>query len=282
MGLPGLNPSLLAPSLVEGTYRMMEQHDLLLKLEASGDPGCSVVEVPSGSKTVTVRCRKQLATKIAGIARLVVRTYAKDVRQVESPYLARAGPKLICAQNVDNGVTLLKGDVRGQYWLLTGVACTDEDTPSEGASSDEDDGSENYSLSPTARAVSLFEACLKEQMLYPDGPRSEDDSWCQGGAMRKIQGSMSRSGAAAKSFASHHTYSRLSMNEKLSFVYDLVAPQRPFDSLTFVLNAAQRPLRSHLDDADFLAAHGLQKTLRFHAASMSAAAEHDWWSAIYA
>ena len=138
------------------------------------------------------------------------------------------------------------------------------------------------SLSPTARAVSLFEACLKEQMLRPDGPRSEDDSWCQGGAMRRIQGSMSRSGAAAKSFASHHTYSRLSMNEKLSFVYDLVAPQRPFESLTFVLNAAQKPLRGHLDHADFLATHGLPKTLRFQPASVRPSAEHDWWSAIYA
>ena len=99
--------------------------------------------------------------------------------------------------------------------------------------------------------------------------------------MTRIQKSMHGSGAAAKSFANNHTYSRLLLSEKLSFVYDLVCPKRSFESLTYVLDAARKPLR-HLSDDEFLATYGLPKRLLFKPASVRPAADIDLWSSIYA
>ena len=71
-------------------------------------------------------------------------------------------------------------------------------------------------------------------------------------------------------------------NEKLSFVYDLVDPNtRSFESLNFVLNAGQNPLRGHMSDDEFLRTYGLPKKLEFKAASARPVLEHDWWSELY-
>ena len=247
VALPGFNVGLVSPVLTTGTYVLMKKHDLLLRIAHSADPGVSTLDVPAGGRTMTVRCRKQLATRVIGIKRLVVLSYSRHVREVEPPYLARSAPRLVSAQNLDEGVVLVKGDVRGEYFLLTGLCCSDDDQDSEEGSSDDGD-SGNYSMSPTAKAVALFESCLKQQMMQADGPRSTDDSWCEGGAMTRIHKSMTGSGAAAKSFANHHTWSRLMHNEKLSFVYDVVDPnKRSFEeSLNFVLNAGQKkPARTY-------------------------------------
>ena len=100
--------------------------------------------------------------------------------------------------------------------------------------------------------------------------------------MTRIQRSLSGSGASAKSYANSHLYSRLLLNEKLTFVYDLVDTKRNFESLNFVLNAAQKPLRGQLGDDEFQRTYGLPKKLNFKAASVRPAVDLDLWSSIYA
>ena len=137
-------------------------------------------------------------------------------------------------------------------------------------------------MTPTAKAIALFEACLKAQMQLPDeGARGEEDAWCEGGVMRRMQKLMLGSGTAAKSFANSHAYARLSANEKSLFVYDLVDTTRAFSSLNWVLNAGRKPLREQLCDEEFQALHGLPKSLKFEAASARPAQEHDLWSQLY-
>ena len=100
--------------------------------------------------------------------------------------------------------------------------------------------------------------------------------------MTRIHRSMTGSGAAAKNYANRHTYSRLMLNERLSFVYDLVHPnKRSFESLNFVLNAGQKPLLGHTGDDEFLRTYGLPKKLEIKAASARQVLGHDWWSELY-
>ena len=125
---------------------------------------------------------------------------------------------------------LLHGDQPGDYWLLRGVSATDaEEEPSE--ASDEDDT--DYSMSPTAQAIMLFERCFKKELNQAD---EDVDDWVQGGAMSRLSKSMHSSGSSARNFADTTIYGQISKNQKLSFVYDFVDATRSFDSLNFTRN----------------------------------------------
>ena len=181
---------------------------------------------------------------------------------------------MLVAQNVDEGVVLLRGDQLDHYWILRGVCCDDEGESSES----DDEGSEsNYSMSPTAKALSLFQAIIRKEQ--PEG--GDVESWVQGGIVPKIAKGMRANGSAAKSVVENLTYTQLQSNTKLSFVYDLVDASRPFQSLNYVRNAAQRPL-ADLPESEFVAKYGISRALCFQEAKVREAAEHDWWSEIYA
>ena len=100
VALPGFNVGLVSLALTTGTFVLMKKHDLLLRIAHSADPGVSTLDVPAGGRTMTVRCKKQLATRVTGIKRLVVLSYSRHAREVEPPYLARSAPRLVSAQNL--------------------------------------------------------------------------------------------------------------------------------------------------------------------------------------
>ena len=54
-----------------------------------------------------------------------------------TPFIARGGPRLLVAQNVDEGVVLLRGDQLDHYWILRGLCCEyEEEEESSGGEED--------------------------------------------------------------------------------------------------------------------------------------------------
>ena len=70
------------------------------------------------------------------------------------------------------------------------------------------------------------------------------------------------------------------LNSQISFVYDLCDMSRKLQSLNFVKNAAQRPLKN-LEDDEFIATYGIQKQLEFRAATARLPSKHYFWCVFY-
>ena len=77
-----------------------------------------------------------------------------------------------------------------------------------------------------------------------------------------------------------HIYRRLSSNEGLQFVYDLIHVPTPFQSLKFTIDAGRAPLRN-LDDEQFALVYGLPKKLAFKRAETRETFPSDLWSVLY-
>ena len=139
-------------------------------------------------------------------------------------------------------------------------------------------------MTPQAKAVVLFDACLKRQgARLAREEQSLDDDWCFAGFMPKLSKTMQKNAHTAKAVADARVYANLSRsNQKISFVYDFCDGSRSFSSMTYVANAARHPLQRNISSEEFANIYGLTKELCFHAAAERAAADDDWWSALYA
>lgn len=167
---------------------------------------------------------------------------------------------------------------KGEYWLLWGVSANSEDSDDDSVDVDDDDF--NYSMTPQAKAVVLFDALLKRQGARLAREESSGD-WLFSGFMPKLTQTMRQNAHTAKAVADDRVYTQLSRSEKLSFVYDFCDAKRTFASLTFVGDAARHPLRQNISNEEFIRTYGLAKTLCFQAATERAATDHDYWSELY-
>ena len=137
-------------------------------------------------------------------------------------------------------------------------------------------------MTPLAKAVAIFDSCLKKQSVnLAHRERSVDDDCFMAGVMPRVAKTMRSSESIAKCLVEARVYSQLSRSEKLSFVYDFCDTTRAFASLNFVRNAAQKPLRDKLTSEQFVQLYGLTPTLSFKAAISRPVAEHDWWTDLY-
>ena len=287
VGLPGLDMGLLSPDLLSALYVRTTKHDLLLRiLSGECSPGSSSVRMPAGAnKTSEVRCRKQIARRVSGIQRLVVLSFSKHVREVDSPCvgLASKNSRTVDARRLDGVVVLHSEERRDEFHLLWGLACTSSDDE-DFDDSDEDDDGQGYSMTPVAKAVVLFDSCLKKQTASRAHEERVDEDWMLGGVIPRVAKTMHSNERTAKHLVEARVYSQLSRHEKVSFVYDFCDAERSFDSLNFVRNAAQKPLRPLSDKMPpeaFVALYGLSPTLCFTAAVRRPPSEQDWWSALY-
>ena len=287
IGLPGLDVSLLHPDLLSASYiRMRKKRDLLLRVLSTSDedaPGVTSVMMPAGSKTTEVRCRKMKGKRVSGVQRLVVLSFAGHIRDVESPFVARsaASSTVVDAHNTEGALLLHCEERRDEYWLLWGLSTGSDDSDEEEDSGDmNDDG--HYSITPQAKAVILFNSCLKRQSarLAREEPLRHDD-WCFAGVMPKLSKTMCSSANTAKALADARVYAQLSRNEKISFVYDFCDANRTFASLNYVRDAAQNPLRSKISSEEFVQLYGLTKTLCFRASAERPVLDADWWGDLY-
>ena len=230
-----------------------------------------------------MRCRKQIARKVSGIRRLVVLSFCKHVREVDSPCvgLAAGNSRTLDARLLDGVIVLHSEERRDEFHLLWGLACTSSDDEDFDSDDDEDDGEGGYTMTPVAKAVVLFDSCLKKQTSSLSHEERLDEDWMLGGVIPRVAKTMHSNERTAKHFIEHRVYAQLSRREKVSFVYDFVAAERSFDSLNFVRNAAQKPLNEKMSPEAFVALYGLSPTLCFTAAVSRPPPEHDWWSALY-
>ena len=282
IGLPGLDVSLLSRDLLSASYVWIKKKDLLLRV-LSGDqeaPGLSQVTMPSGSKVRDVRCRKQKASCVSGVQRLVVLSLAKRIREVDSPYVGKStfSNDVVDGHNTSGPLLLHSEEKHDEYWLLWGVVAEDSD--------DDDDTAEDddalYTVTPIAKAILLFDSCLKwqsERLGRGEEPSRADD-WSRSGFIFRVSKSMKSSPHAAKSLVDNRIHTQLSCGQKLSFVYDFVDAARTLDTLNFVMNAAHRPLRD-ISEGEFLEVYGLPPRLSFTPAAERDPSEHNYWGEIY-
>ena len=281
VALPGLDDSLLSQDLCSSCYVFIKKRNLLLKVLSCDGPGLSLVTMPARTKVRDIRCRKQKAVRVSEVQRLVVFTFAKNIKEVDTPYVAmsKQNNDVLEAYNMDCPLILHSEErPHDEYWLLWGVIPEDLDDDSDDDSADleEDD---NYTVTPQAKAVMLFDACLKwqsERLGRDTDPRD-------GGFVFKAQKLMKSSPLCAKSLAESEVHTQLAQRQKLSFVYDYVDGQRSFESLNYVRNAAQSPLResSNITETQFRELYGLPKALAFTPAARREIQEHDYWGDLY-
>ena len=139
-------------------------------------------------------------------------------------------------------------------------------------------------MTPLAKAVVLFDSCLKKQSArLAHEERVPDEDSMFGGVVPRVAKTMrSSGGSTANHLVEARVYAQLSRSEKVSFVYDFCDSARSFASLNFVRNAAQKPLSTDKMTSDeFVARYGLAPTLSFTAAISRPEAEHDWWTDLY-
>ena len=75
-------------------------------------------------------------------------------------------------------------------------------------------------------------------------------------------------------------YRRLSSEEGLQFVYELIHVPTSFQNLKFTMDAARAPLRI-LGDEEFLSVYGLPRKLTFKVAEPRETVPTDLWSILY-
>ena len=267
---------------------MRKKRDLLLRVLPTDDgaaPGASSITMPSGSKTTEISCRRQKGKRVLCAQRLVALSFARHIREVESPFVARSAPgsSVVDAHNTEGALLLHCEAKRDEYWLLFGVSASSDDSDGDSDSGNMDEDG-HYSITPVAKAVILFDACLKKQnarFLAREEPSRADD-WCFAGVMPKLSKTMKQNAATAKAVADARVYGNLSRNDKISFVYDLCDGTRAFSSLTYVADAARSPLRQNMSNEEFVNTYGVTKTLCFKAASQRSMIDHDWWTDLYA
>jgi hypothetical protein len=288
IGLPGLETSLLSPDLLLSSYVWIRKKDLLLKVLSSCDenaPGLSLVTMPSGSKVREVRCRKQRARRVSGVQRLIVLTLAtKRVREVDMPYVGKSASNsnVLDVHGTDGPMLLHAEECIDEYFLLWGVVATEDSDDDDDSAEEDDDGV--YSVTPAAKAVMLFESCLKQQteQLAREQEAPCDDHWSRGGFVFQVAKRMKSSPhCAVKSLVDCRIHTQLARRSKLSFVYDFVDSTRKFDSLNYVRDAARKPLQDRLSSEEFVQLYGLPKTLCFVAAAERATAPHNYWGDLY-
>ena len=209
VALPGFDEALVSTSLTSASYVLLKRWDLLLKLSPATHAGATFVDVPAGAKTLHVQVSKeQRASAVKGLRRMFVLSNKRNIKHVDQPHLASSGGGTVITQNLEHGCALVSAGVRGEYILLWGLACSDESDESEA----EEEDSENYSMSPVAQAVHLFDTMIRKHMQAAHEP-AEDDAWWRSGVMPRIARSMNTKGAlAAKSTAESRVYAQLEPN----------------------------------------------------------------------
>ena len=238
--------------------------------------------MPARTKVRDVHCRKQRAKKVSGVQRLVALTLAKNIKEVDSPFVGKSASNgdVLVAHNMEDCPLLLHSEERphDEWWLLWGVTPNDSDEENDDDSDEGDSG--NYTVTPQAKAVMLFDSCLKWQSerLGRDEEPSRDG---RSGFIFRVSRSMKSSPLCAKSLVETKVHTQIARNERLSFVYDFCDASRTFGSFNFVRNAAQAPLKGNTSNEDLRQLYGLDKTLCFTAASERIPLEHDYWSDIY-
>ena len=153
---------------------------------------------------------------MVGVQRLVVLSFARHIREVESPFVARSEPgsSVVDAHNTDGALLLHCEAKRDKYWLLFGISSSDDsDGDSDSGNMDEDG---HYSITPLAKAVILFDACLKKQRarLAREEP-SRDDGWFFSRFMPKLSKMMRQNANTAKAVADARVYANLYHSSRL-------------------------------------------------------------------
>ena len=281
VALPGLDVRLLSADLRSSSYVLIKKRNLLLRVLScdEGAPGLSLLTMPARTKVRDVRCRPQKAKRVSGVQRIVALSLAK-IKEVDSPYVGKSttSSDVLDAHNTD-GPLLLHSEERphSEYWLLWGVTPEDSDDDDD---TDVEEHDEHYTVTPQAKAVLLFDFCLKWQSERL-GRHEEPSRDGRSGFIFRVSKSMKKSPLCTKSLVDAKVHTELSRNEKLSFVYDFCEPARSFDSLNFTRNAAKPPLRDGISDEEFLRVYGLPKSLAFVPAGDRVASEHDYFGEIY-
>ena len=249
------------------------------------------IDVPlmafDGSKLATFRqklqvCAAQTCQSVIGFERLVVMAYGKLL-------LSHVG-----AGKDSPGCTLLRIEA-GKYTLLWNAMGV---FSANGETNDDGDDDEEYSASPQASVQRLLRDHSEHVMTTSSEANPECDfEWWKGplmwGAFRlsvagvvPVSFSHGRQGGAMQKATNKPLKQcvnelkecvavRLSTNNKLSFVYDIVGADAPLTELRFVLDAGRRPLTL---TSRFFETYGVHRSLLFKRFEGHVSTPRNWWA----
>ena len=286
IALPGYLPS-RAAKLRNSNYVHLQNYDMLLQvgpkwphnqeIELDVSKFCGLRAARADHADVRVSST-QKGTSMQGIARLIALDSAKTVLPVNTPALmvCREHKKVSADDARDTGACVpVCAGRRGEYILLWGahLPCPDSD----------DDESEDglYMQTLLAMVYSLLDRHFRQECN--ESPRNEDAMWT-GGVMQRLAKAMRSSDPTVFAFelASDHQASRIWSQRHILFVYDFCTCVTPFESLSFVRDAARSPLDSSLSEDDFFKKYGLPSKLTFEKRSLEEhSATNNCWQGVY-
>ena len=185
-------------------------------LSNDAKPGLSLVQLPKKQKMMDVYCRTLRCKRESGIRRMTALSFAKNIREVDSPSVRLSNGDTIVAHNTNDGFFVFRSEHDSNRYEafapLSTLSDSDSDKDSE---ADSDLNSEpTYSVTPLARAILLFQTCLNEQKARLDSEKcTENDSedWVNGGvAHRSTAKFMHVDPVTAKRCIDHQIHSELS------------------------------------------------------------------------
>ena len=166
---------------------------------------------------------------------------------------------------------------RDECNLLWGIEKAPEETDEDSEEDTEEEEEEtNYQVTPLAEIISLLEKVHARDALVEDGPQ---DGWFRGGIMEKLSSHMKKSHSrdCYKVCVEAQTV-RCNAGKPLLFVWDMVTPEAPFDSMKYVIDAARPPLE---DCKNFEAKYGIPRRISFAPRDMRPPMAMDLFAGVY-
>ena len=282
--VPGFNAELVAQQLAMASYVFVEDHELLLRINALGRPEAKELTIEFAERKACIRYERcDEASVVDGLAKLVVMHRRENVRTVRLPK-ARTCPKCTMLTVESGPPLLLYSGVPKLYHLLWGATVPEDegvvhsDTPGEEDSCEYEDLS-GYTCTPLARAYDLFSNLLDQHAM--EDPAT---GHVKSGVAARLSARIAQQNGAVAAAACRRHYDRaLSSNRRVRFVWDLVSAGARFESLACIIDASKVPTLAAVsgDDRAFQRRYGLPKLLEFTAASPREPSEIDWFHGVY-
>ena len=282
IAVPGYQQDRVCSEFLNADYAAFPRHDAIFCLgELQHQPGEIRIAHPSHSfaapSTVTTVDAKVSMKQRASVVRDVERLIVKDrlgIRQL-------AAPEIKCCENhrrhytecspVANACIPLSTGAKDQYWLLWGVAAkVDSPACRDILLADEAEEEGSYEKTPLAR--------IYEIMRKNTDRKFEADDAANGGFLKTLAGRV----AIDIRYAIDLVHTQLTNDRaELRLVYHVVRDTTTFEQLSWILDAARKPLQQ-LPAQEFEQKYLLPRHVEFKGRQRRHTVVKDYWKRIYA
>jgi hypothetical protein len=281
IAVPGHQPDRVCSEFLNADYAAFPGHDAIFCLgELQRRPGEIRIAHPNHSfaapstvATVDVMVSmKQRATVVRDVERLIVKDRL-NIRQL-------APPEIKCCEkhkrlytespHVSNACIPVSTGAKDEYWLLWGVDAKEDSSSASGSEDSVAEEEGSFETTPLARIYEIMRKNTDREF--------EADDAATGGIMKTLAGRV----ASDIRYAVDLVIAQLSSGKaELRLVYHVVRDTTTFEQLSWILDAARKPLQQ-LPPQDFERKYALPRHLEFKNRGRREAVVNDYWKRIYA